>query len=161
VEDRIKPWLEPHLDRRLRDPVGYRRDAQHPHAPGLLRDWHCLCRLGKVAAGTHPILNLVEVGGELRLEPLDRLRVDPCGSLIGFDLQLLDAESERAVQHALAVLATDRTTLVIAHRLATVRRADRNIVMDRGRVVAIGTHESLVREGGLYARLTELQFSTG
>ena len=87
VEDRIKPWLEPHLDRRLRDPVGYRRDAQHPHAPGLLRNRHCLYRRRKIAAGTHPIPKLVQVGGELRLEPLDRLRVDPCGSLIGFHMQ--------------------------------------------------------------------------
>jgi ATP-binding cassette subfamily B protein len=71
----------------------------------------------------------------------------------------LDAESERAVQDALAVLAAGRTTLVVAHRLATVRQADRILVIDRGRVVTSGTHESLVREGGLYARLAALQFN--
>ena len=71
----------------------------------------------------------------------------------------LDAESEAAVQHALTVLARNRTTLVIAHRLATVRRADRIIVLDQGRVVATGTHEQLVRDGGLYSRLAELQFA--
>ncbi len=59
------------------------------------------------------------------------------------------------------MLAKGRTTLVIAHRLATVRRADRILVIDRGRVVASGSHEALVREGGLYGRLAELQFSGG
>jgi ATP-binding cassette subfamily B protein len=70
----------------------------------------------------------------------------------------LDAESEQAVQHALATLARDRTTLVIAHRLATIRRADRIVVIEQGQVVATGNHDTLVREAGLYARLAALQF---
>jgi ATP-binding cassette subfamily B protein len=70
----------------------------------------------------------------------------------------LDAESERQVAQALERLARGRTTLVIAHRLATVRHADRIIVMDRGRVHAIGTHAELLRASGLYAHLARLQF---
>lgn len=70
----------------------------------------------------------------------------------------LDAESERLVQDALEHLMKGRTTIVIAHRLATVRKADRIIVMDQGRIVEQGTHDSLSKAGGLYARLASLQF---
>jgi ATP-binding cassette subfamily B protein len=70
----------------------------------------------------------------------------------------LDAESERLVQQALERLMKDRTTLVIAHRLATVRAADRIVVMDQGRIVEQGTHAQLQAGGGLYARLASLQF---
>ncbi len=73
----------------------------------------------------------------------------------------LDAESEVLVQRAVERLARDRTTLVVAHRLATVKKADRILVFDSGRIVAQGTHEDLVAEGGLYARLARLQFTAG
>ena len=73
----------------------------------------------------------------------------------------LDAESERAVQQAVEALAKGRTTLIIAHRLATVKRADRIIVLDEGRIVAQGSHDRLVAEDGLYARLARLQFVEG
>jgi ATP-binding cassette subfamily B protein len=70
----------------------------------------------------------------------------------------LDAESERLVQNALEALMKGRTTLVIAHRLATVRSADRIVVMDGGRIVAQGRHDALIGQGGLYAKLARLQF---
>jgi ATP-binding cassette subfamily B protein len=70
----------------------------------------------------------------------------------------LDSESERLVQDALDTLMKNRTTLVIAHRLATVRSAGRIIVMDKGRIKAEGTHDQLIAAGGLYAKLARLQF---
>ncbi|MFC4623672.1 ABC transporter transmembrane domain-containing protein [Daeguia caeni] len=73
----------------------------------------------------------------------------------------LDAESEMLVQQALDGLMQGRTTLVVAHRLATVLKADRILVLDHGRIVEEGNHQSLVARGGIYARLAKLQFDTG
>ena len=73
----------------------------------------------------------------------------------------LDAESERAVQAAVDRLSADRTTLIVAHRLATVKKADRIVVLEAGRIVDMGTHDELVTKGGLYARLARLQFTDG
>jgi subfamily B ATP-binding cassette protein MsbA len=72
----------------------------------------------------------------------------------------LDTEAERAIQAALAQLVLHRTTFVIAHRLSTVEQADRIIVLDAGRIAESGTHAELLAQGGLYAQLHRLQFST-
>ena len=73
----------------------------------------------------------------------------------------LDAESERAVQSAVEELSAGRTTLIVAHRLATVKKADRIVVLEHGQIVDTGTHDDLVAKGGLYARLARLQFTDG
>ena len=73
----------------------------------------------------------------------------------------LDAESELEVQRAVEAMAAERTTLIVAHRLATVKKADRILVFDNGQIVAEGTHDTLVAQDGLYARLARLQFTAG
>jgi ATP-binding cassette, subfamily B, bacterial len=83
---------------------------------------------------------------------------DPAVLLLDEATSSLDAESEQAVQAALDTIMRGRTTIVIAHRLATILKADRIVVMDRGRIEAIGSHAELMRQGGLYQRLAELQF---
>ncbi len=98
-------------------------------------------------------------GQRQRLAIARALLCDPAVLMLDEATSALDAESELAVQQALDRLMHKRTTLVIAHRLATVQKADRIVVVDGGRVVDVGRHADLVRRGGLYARLAELQFN--
>lgn len=97
-------------------------------------------------------------GQRQRIAIARALLKDPAIMLLDEATSALDAESERLVQQALDDLMRDRTTIVIAHRLATVLKADRILVMDEGRVVAEGTHTALLEESPLYARLAALQF---
>ena len=98
-------------------------------------------------------------GQRQRLAIARALLCDPAVLMLDEATSALDAESELAVQQALDRLMHKRTTLVIAHRLATVQKADRIVVVDGGQVVDVGRHADLVRRGGLYARLAELQFN--
>jgi ATP-binding cassette subfamily B protein len=98
-------------------------------------------------------------GQRQRVAVARALLCDPAILLLDEATSALDAESELAVQQALDRLMHKRTTLVIAHRLATVQKADRIVVIDHGRVVDVGRHADLVRRDGLYARLAELQFN--
>jgi ATP-binding cassette subfamily B protein len=98
-------------------------------------------------------------GQRQRIAVARALLCNPAVLLLDEATSALDAESERAVQQALHRLVHKTTTLVIAHRLATVQKADRIVVLEAGQVVDVGTHAELVRRGGLYARLAELQFN--
>jgi ATP-binding cassette subfamily B protein len=100
-------------------------------------------------------------GQRQRLAIARALLVDAPILLLDEATSALDAQSEHLIQQALPNLMQNRTTLVIAHRLATVKNADRIAVMDQGKLVAVGTHQELIASNPLYARLAALQFSDG
>ena len=142
-----------------------RPDATDAEVREAARTAHALSFLDALPDGFDTFLGERGVrlsgGQRQRLAIARAILRDPAVLLLDEATSALDAESEQSVQRALDDVMTGRTTLIIAHRLATVLKADRIIVLDGGRVVASGTHRSLIDDGGLYARLAALQFQTG
>jgi ATP-binding cassette subfamily B protein len=86
------------------------------------------------------------------------LLYDPCVLILDEATSSVDTESEMLIQHAIDTLISGRTSIVIAHRLSTIRKAHQILVLDKGEVREMGTHEELIQRGGMYSRLHALQF---
>ena len=146
-----------------RDNIRYARpDANDADVRAAALAAHALDFLDRLPQGLDTFLGERGVrlsGGQRQRIAIARAILrDPALLLLDEATSALDAESERIVQAALDEVMKERTTLVIAHRLATVLKADRIVVLDKGRIDAIGTHAELMSAGGLYARLAALQF---
>jgi ABC-type multidrug transport system fused ATPase/permease subunit len=149
------------FDESLRDNVVLARDAAR--LDQVLEAAHVADFLPNLAQGVDtkagPRGSALSGGQRQRVAIARALLRDTPILLLDEATSALDAQSEAVVQAALEKLSHGRTTLVIAHRLATIRNADQIVVMDQGRVVDTGTHEDLLARGGLYADLYRLQFS--
>ncbi|HXG82280.1 MAG TPA: ABC transporter transmembrane domain-containing protein [Sphingomicrobium sp.] len=146
-----------------RDNIRYARpDASEADVLAAAKAAHALDFIERLPQGLDTFLGERGVrlsGGQRQRIAIARAILrNPALLLLDEATSALDAESERIVQEALDEVMRDRTTLVIAHRLATVLKADRIVVMDKGRIEAIGNHAELMRQGGLYAYLAALQF---
>ncbi|TCP44066.1 ABC transporter ATP-binding protein [Rhodovulum marinum] len=154
----------PLFDEPLRDNICLGREVSEARLAEVIRAAHIADFLPALPAGLDspagPRGSNLSGGQRQRVAIARALLRDAPILLMDEATSALDAQSEKAVQEALTRLAENRTTLVIAHRLATVRNADRIVVMDKGRVVEEGTHDALLAKNGLYAGLYRLQFAT-
>ena len=142
-----------------------RPDAKHPEVVGAAKSAAAHDFISKLPDGYDSFVGergvMLSGGQKQRIAIARAILRDAPILLLDEATSALDSESEALVQQAFERISKNRTTLVVAHRLATVKRADRILVMDKGQIIAEGTHSELVSQGGLYSRLAELQFSDG
>ena len=142
-----------------------RPDAKHPEVVGAAKSAAAHDFISKLPDGYDSFVGergvMLSGGQKQRIAIARAILRDAPILLLDEATSALDSESEALVQQAFERISKDRTTLVVAHRLATVKRADRILVMDKGQIIAEGPHSELVSQGGLYSRLAELQFSDG
>jgi subfamily B ATP-binding cassette protein MsbA len=151
------------FDDTVRNNIAYgRRDTTREQIESVARAAHAHEFIERLPQGYDTVLGerglRLSMGQRQRVTIARALFKDPPLLILDEATSALDAESEALVQEALEVLMRGRTSLVIAHRLATVRRADRILVLDDGRIIEHGSHDELIVAGGMYARLCELQF---
>ena len=142
-----------------------RPDAKHPEVVGAAKSAAAHDFISKLPDGYDSFVGergvMLSGGQKQRIAIARAILRDAPILLLDEATSALDSESEALVQQAFERISKDRTTLVVAHRLATVKKADRILVMDKGQIISEGTHSELVSQGGLYSRLAELQFSDG